>query len=66
MFLTPSNIAGYEARLKDGVLANKERGEQNFIPLQSVERFKIPSVYFQKLEEALGYDGLDLQYAFRS
>ena len=60
--LTPSNLTIYEARLKESVLANKERREQKFIPLRSVERVHMPASYFQKLDEALGYGELDFQY----
>ena len=60
--LAPSDLRIYESRLKEGVLANKERKEQNFIPLRSVERVHMPASYFRKLDEALGYDGIDLRY----
>ena len=60
--LTPSNLTIYEARLKESVLANKECREQKFIPLRGVERVHMPASYFRKLDEALGYDGFDLQY----
>ena len=60
--LTPSDLTIYEARLKESVLANKERREQKFIPLHSVERVQMPASYFRKLDEAIAYDALDLQY----
>ena len=60
--LTPSDLTIYEARLKESVLANKERREQKFIPLHSVERVQMPASYFRKLDEAIGYDGLDYRY----
>lgn len=58
--LTPSHLSLYKARLKESVLANKERREEKFIPLRSVERVHMPSSYFRKLDEAVGYDGFDL------
>ena len=60
--LTPSDLTIYEARLKESILANKERREQKFIPFNSVERVQMPASYFRKLDEAIGYDGLDLRY----
>ena len=60
--LTPSNLIIYEARLKESVLANKERRTQKFIPFNSVERVQMPASYFRKLDEAIGDDGLDLRY----
>lgn len=60
--LTPLDLSMYETRLKESVLANKERREQKFIPLRSVERVHMPASYFRKLDEALGNDGFDLQY----
>ena len=60
--LTLLDLTIYEARLKESVLANKERREQKFIPLRSVERVHMPASYFRKLDEALGYDGFDLRY----
>ncbi|KAK3171767.1 hypothetical protein OEA41_003851 [Lepraria neglecta] len=61
--LTPSDLTTYEARLKESILANKERREQKFIPFNSVERVQMPASYFRKLDEAIGYDGLDLRDA---
>ncbi len=60
--LTLSDLTIYEARLKESVRANKERREQKFKPLRSVERVKMSRSYFRKLEEAIGDDALDLQY----
>ena len=60
--LTPPDLALYEARLKESVLANKEHREQNFIPSRSVERVLMPATYFQSMEKAIGGDELDLQY----
>ena len=60
--LTPSDLTLYEARLKESVLANKERREQKHIPLRNVERVHMPASYFRKLEEAIGDDALDLRY----
>ncbi|MCJ1350373.1 MAG: hypothetical protein MMC33_000354 [Icmadophila ericetorum] len=59
--LTPSDLTIYEARLKESVLANKERREQKLIPLRSVERVHMPASYFRKLDEALRCDGFDLR-----
>lgn len=64
MALAPSYLAEYKARLKEGVLANKECRDTKFIPLQSVERIKMSATCFQQLEEALGDDGRDLRYTF--
>jgi len=64
--LTPSDLTVYEARLKESVLANKERREQKFIPLRNVERVHMPASYFRKLDEALGYDGFDLRYTLET
>ncbi|KAL9135267.1 MAG: hypothetical protein Q9175_003535 [Cornicularia normoerica] len=58
--MTPSDLTKYEARLKESVLANKERREPKFIPLRNVERVQMPACYFRKLEKAIGDDGLDL------
>jgi hypothetical protein len=60
--LTPSDLTIYKARLKESVLANKERREQQHIPLRNVERVSMPASYFQMLEEAIGDDALDLRY----
>ena len=57
-----SDLTIYEARLKESVLANKERREQNFIPSHSVERVQMSASCFRKLDEAIGRDGLDLRY----
>ena len=64
--LAPSDLTIYEARIKESVLANKERREQNFIPLRRVERIQMPASYIRKLDEALGYDGLDLRYTLET
>lgn len=64
--MTPSDLTKYEARLKESVLANKERREPKFIPLRNVERVQMPACYFRKLEEAIGDDGLDLQYTLQT
>ncbi|MCJ1339575.1 hypothetical protein MMC09_004865 [Bachmanniomyces sp. S44760] len=58
--LTSSDLITYETRLKESVLATKERREQKFTPLRSVERVHMPWSYFQKLYEVLGDDALDL------
>ncbi|KAK3174165.1 hypothetical protein OEA41_001409 [Lepraria neglecta] len=42
--LTPSDLITYEARLKESVLANKERRKQKFIPFNSVERVQMPDL----------------------
>lgn len=60
--LTPSDLTTYEAKLKESVLANKECRVQKFKPLRGVERVHMPASYFRKLDEAIGYDGLDLRY----
>lgn len=60
--LMSSDLTIYEARLKESVLANKERREQNFIPSHSVERVQMAASCFRKLDEAIGHDGLDLRY----
>ena len=60
--LTPLDLTTYEARLKEYVLATKERRKQKFIPFNSVERVQMPASYFRKLDKAIGDDGLDLRY----
>lgn len=60
--MTPSDLTTYEAKLKESVLANKERRNQKFIPLRDVERVQMPASYFRKLEDAIRYDELDFQY----
>ncbi|KAK3169439.1 hypothetical protein OEA41_008822 [Lepraria neglecta] len=60
--LTPSDLTIYEARLKESILANKERRKQKFIPFNSVERVQMPASYFRKLYKAIGDDGLDLRW----
>ncbi|KAK3175170.1 hypothetical protein OEA41_002416 [Lepraria neglecta] len=56
--LTPSDLTTYEARLKESILANKERRQEKFTPFNSVERVQMPASYFRKLDEAIGYDDL--------
>lgn len=60
----PSCIAEYEDRLKEGVLAKKERSHTKFISLQSVERIQMSATCFQQPEKALGDDRCDLRYTF--
>lgn len=61
-----SDLTIYEAKLKESVLTNKERRNPKFIPLRNIERIRMPANYFRKLENAIGYDGLDLQYTFQT
>ena len=60
--LMSPDLTIYEARLKESVLANKERREQNFLPSHSVERVQMSESCFRKLDEAIDHDGLDLRY----
>ena len=59
--LAPSDLPIYEARLKECVLANKERRDPNFTPLRNVERIQMSASYFRNLEEAIGCE-LDFRY----
>ena len=60
--LTPSDLTIDEARLKEYVLATKERRKQNSTPFNSMERVQMPASYFRKLDKVFGDDGLDLRY----
>ena len=59
--LAPSDLPIYEARLKECVLANKERRDPKFTPSRNVERIQMPASYFRNLEEAIGCEP-DLRY----
>ncbi|MCJ1285564.1 hypothetical protein MMC26_004905 [Xylographa opegraphella] len=57
--LIPSEFIIYKARIKESVLAAKQRRDLRFKPLRNVERLHVSMIEFQKLNEILDDDGND-------
>ena len=62
--LSPNGIRRYEAMLREGYNARKERRPMNFTPTSRVERVQMSFIEFSKLYNALGAGEVDSRYVF--